>query len=123
MGLCGWLSGKNEILVEENRGLSDYELTISLRGSKILQTYQFRDEISRQTKSVGNIKMIGSDEPDLESREDFLVYMRDSHMKLGNGLRDQTRWGAQRHTATLENGRMVKVATKRAKWRPLDISI
>ena len=44
-GLCGRLLGKNEILVARNQGLSDYEVKVAFRRSKIVATYHFRDEI------------------------------------------------------------------------------
>ena len=39
--LRAWLLGKNEILVEENLALSDYEQTFAFRGSRVLMRYKF----------------------------------------------------------------------------------
>ena len=50
----GWLLGKNGFLVDENQGLSNYELGESFRGSRIVPTYQVMGEISRRNKSMGN---------------------------------------------------------------------
>ena len=64
-------------------GFSDYELMTSFRRSRILKHYQFMGEIAPETKSMENAKMLESDEPDMQTREDCLVYFRtiDRQMK------------------------------------------
>ena len=47
----------------------------------------------RKAKSTVSAKRLRSGEPDLEFREDWLVYFRTIDRQLGNEMGGETRWG------------------------------
>ena len=54
------------------------------RNTDIAHTYEYRDEILRLTTSMVYTRMFMRDEADLESREDFLAYLREIDRCMGN---------------------------------------
>ena len=62
--------------------------------SRIVRTYQFIVEIERKTTSTVCTKRLNSEEHDLNSRDDFVVSLRDINRHMQHEMGDINRWGS-----------------------------
>ena len=113
---------RDGILAEENHALADYELTTAFHRSRILIHYQFKDEAWRQTASVGNTQILEREEPDLQSREQFLAYLRTIDRQMQNEMGGRNRRGGGDTYDRSKAEEMIRLQRYRKKWPPRNIA-
>ena len=76
--------GKNDVLVESGRGLTDYELVTSVRNWHIVGTSKFRDDVHRQTLTMEFANQLALGQAGRKFRADSPLYMRAVGKQLRN---------------------------------------
>ena len=102
---------KKTVLVEENQGVPDYEITKAARDIRIVCTYQSRDAVMRRTTSEERTQCCGSEESDPKFREDGLVPQRDIDRCMRREMCATSIWGGP--MAIRENRRKEKASRQR----------
>ena len=94
----------NDVLVFENHGMSECELTGAFRKSSILHQYRFEDGIiTRHTESMELVNRDSAPYVDLEFRAVFLVYLRDANRILRYVIGEEINGLSQKHMIILES--------------------
>ena len=85
---------KNAVLMGDGKGLADIRLMKASSASNILTTYRFKEEITRQAKTIDIAARSARGVEDLEFRGNYSVYLRTIGRQLQNEFSENnTRWG------------------------------